>query len=144
MKRNKITAVILSIVMSMSLMIPSVEVLADETSVPSETQKTETVETEESKATETQTPKETEKEEPKETEKSEAKETEKQEPAESDETQITETAGSDKKAPAESKDNGDYQRPRMRPVRLPRSLLPEHFRLHGILVRQLLRDPQRC
>ena len=107
MKRNKITAVILSIVMSMSLMIPSVEVLADETSVPSETQKTETVETEESKATETQTPKETEKEEPKETEKSEAKETEKQEPAESDETQITETAGSDKKAPAESKDNGD-------------------------------------
>ena len=91
MKRKKITAVILSLVMSMSLMMPSAEVLADEASDPSETQKTETVETKESKATEKQTP----------------KETEKQETAESDETRITETAGSDEKEPAESKDNGD-------------------------------------
>lgn len=64
MKRNKITAVIMSIVMSMSLMMPSVVVLADEASAPSETQKTETVETKEPKAAEKQTPKETEKQEP--------------------------------------------------------------------------------
>ena len=67
MKRNKITAVILSIVMSMSLMMPSAEVLADEATAPSETQKTETVETKEPKATEKQTPKETEKQESRET-----------------------------------------------------------------------------
>ena len=54
MKRNKITAVILSIVMSMSLMMPSAEVLADEASAPSETQKTETVETKEPKATDSE------------------------------------------------------------------------------------------
>ncbi len=115
MKRNKITAVILSIVMSMSMMIPSFEVMADETSAPSETLKTDSSEEKEPKntekqapkATEKQEPKETEKQEPKETEKQEPKETEKQEPVESGETQITETSGSDEKEPAESKDNGD-------------------------------------
>ncbi len=91
MKRNKITAVILSIVMSMSMMMPSFEVMADETSAPSETQKTESSEEKEPKTTEKQVPKETEKQEPKETEKQEPKETEKQEPKETEKQESKET-----------------------------------------------------
>lgn len=79
MKRNKITAVILSIVMSMSLMMPSVEVLADEASAPSETQKIESTETKEPETTERSTPQSTEKKESKVTETHEPKETAKQE-----------------------------------------------------------------
>ena len=85
MKRNKITALVLSVVMCMSLMMPTIGVLADETAAPSETQKTEGAENKEPKETEAQEPKETEKQEPKETEKQEPKETEKQEPKETEE-----------------------------------------------------------
>lgn len=84
MKLNKITVVILSIAMSFSIVLSSVEVFADETSLPTETQKTETIESKEPKETEKQEPKETEKQEPKETEKQEPKETEKQEPKETE------------------------------------------------------------
>ena len=115
MKRNKITAVILSFVMSMSLMMPSAAVLADEASDPSETQKTETVETKETKATEKQTPKETEKQESKVTETQETKKAEKSEPdttetqeskesktQESKETETKETKATETQVPKET------------------------------------------
>ena len=41
MKRIKITSVILSVAMLCSMLMPSIEVMADETSAPSETQTTE-------------------------------------------------------------------------------------------------------
>ena len=99
MKRKKITAAMLSFVMCVSIMMPSIEVMADETATPSETQKTETTENKEPKATEKQTvkatekpaPKETEIQEPKETEKQEPKETEKQEPKETEKQEPKET-----------------------------------------------------
>lgn len=112
MKRNKITAVILSIVMSMSMMMPSFEVMADETSAPSETQKTESTENETSKSTEkptktTESPNETKNVEPSETKKQKTVETtvpsettkitENNEPSETSKlTETTEPSGSSK------------------------------------------------
>ena len=97
MKPVKITAVILSVAMCMSMIMPSVSVIADETSGPSETQKTEetekpvTKETEKPKETEKQPPNETEKQEPAETETTESAETEKQEPTQTEEQKPEET-----------------------------------------------------
>ncbi len=99
MKRNKIIAVLLSFVMSMTMLMPSIEVIADETPAPSETQKTESTENKEPKTTEKQEPKETKKSEPKETEAQEPKETEKQEPKE---TETQEPKRTEKQEPKET------------------------------------------
>ena len=90
MKRLKITSVLLSVVMCVSMAFPSIGVIADEAAEPTETQTEATEKKQEPKATEKkqtttapekkQEPKETEKkEEPKETAKQEPKETEKKE-----------------------------------------------------------------
>lgn len=96
MKHLKVTSVVLTIAICMSMFMPTVSVLADEASAPSETQSTE--ETEIQKPKETVKPKETEKPapketaKPKETEKPAPKETEKKEtePSEKKETEATE------------------------------------------------------
>ncbi len=115
MKRNKITAVILSIVMSMSLMMPSAEVLADEASAPSETQKTETVETKEPKATDKQTPKETEKQESSETTKpketAKPKETEKPAATQATEKPVETEAPKETEKPVDT-GSGDAEQPK--------------------------------
>jgi len=126
MKHLKVTSVVLTIAICMSMFMPTVSVLADEAAAPSETQSTE--ETEKQTPKETVKPKETEKPAPKETEKketepSEKKETEatekpaaqetekqepeKQEPAETEkqipaETSKTEPAETEKQEPAET------------------------------------------
>ena len=113
MKHLKVTSVVLTIAICMSMFMPTVSVLADEASAPSETQTEETEkqttkETEKSKETEKPAaPKTTEKKEtepsekketeatekpaPAETEKKEPSQTEKQEPAETEETIPAET-----------------------------------------------------
>ena len=101
MKRNKITAAILSFVMSMSMLMPSIEVIADETPAPSETQKTESTENKEPKTTEKQEPKETEKSEPKVTEKQESKETETKETTKTSEKTPNETGANETSKPSE-------------------------------------------
>ena len=96
MKHLKVTSVVLTIAICMSMFMPTVSVLADEASAPSETQSTE--ETEIQKPKETVKPKETEKPapketaKPKETENPAPKETEKKEtePSEKKETEATE------------------------------------------------------
>ena len=92
----KVTSIILSTVMSMLMIMPSVSVIADEVSTPSETQKTEETEKPAPKATEKpaskddkkETTKTTKKNEPAVTEGTEDKEAAKQEPTE---TQPAET-----------------------------------------------------
>lgn len=96
MKNLKITSALLSIAMVLTLVTPSVEVMADETSVPTETQEIEAAENTERKTSEkkttktsekkdndvkeTQAPIVTEKQEPKETETKETEATETQAP----------------------------------------------------------------
>ena len=99
MKRNKITAVILSIVMSMSLMMPSVEVLADEASAPSETQKIESTETQETIPANDKAPQETKKQDPKITETQDKKETEK---SDTETTETQESKESESQEPKET------------------------------------------
>ena len=107
MKRLKITSVLLSVVMCVTMAFPSFSVIADETSEPAETQ---------TEATEKkQEPTEPKKEEPTEPEKETTAETEKEEPAESVKQEPTESETtptepekegpkeSEKQEPAESK-----------------------------------------
>lgn len=140
MKHLKFTSVVLTIAICMSMFMPTVSVLADEASAPSETQSTE--ETETQKPKETVKPKETEKPAPKETEKketepSEKKETdatekpaaqetekqepEKQEPAETEkqipaETENTEPAETKEQEPAETKTQNPTETEKQEPV----------------------------
>ena len=140
MKHLKFTSVVLTIAICMSMFMPTVSVLADEASAPSETQSTE--ETEIQKPKETVKPKETEKPAPKETEKketepSEKKETdatekpaaqetekqepEKQEPAETEkqipaETENTEPAETKEQEPAETKTQNPTETEKQEPV----------------------------
>ena len=94
MKHLKVTSVLLSAAMCMSMVMTPVSVFADETEASSETQITETAET---KETEKQTPKETEKPAPSETETSypEPSGTEEQEK----DDQVPEEKDSEEKAP---------------------------------------------
>ena len=122
MNLKKLTAFGLSIVMSMSMMMPSMEVLADEvknaeetnvaettepkekeTKKPEETKPAETkaTEPEEKKPADTNETKESEKEVPSETEKQLPKETEAQEPEETKQTEPKET---EKTEPSETED----------------------------------------
>ena len=99
MKHLKVTSVVLSIAICMSMFMPTVSVLADEAAAPSETQSTE--------ETEKQTPKETEKPAPKtsekkETEPSDKKETESTEKPAAQETEKQEPAQTENQTPAET------------------------------------------
>ena len=140
MKHLKVTSVVLTIAICMSMFMPTVSVLADEASAPSETQSTE--DTEIQKPKETVKPKETEKPAPKETEKketepSEKKETEatekpvaqetekqepeKQEPAETEkqitaETENTDPAETKEQEPAETKTQNPTETEKQEPV----------------------------
>ena len=105
MKHLKVTSVVLTVAMCMSMIAP-VSVLADETAAPSETQTEETVKPE-PKETEKPAPKETEKPKPSETEKQKSEETVKQEPEETEkskpaETSKEETAETEKQTPSET------------------------------------------
>ena len=104
MKHLKVTSVVLTIAICMSMFMPTVSVLADEASAPSETQSTEETEIQKPKETEKPAPKETEKKETEPSEKKEAESTEKpavQEPAETDKQLPAET---EKTEPAETKE----------------------------------------
>ena len=106
MKHLKVTSVVLSIAICMSMFMPTVSVLADEAAAPSETQ---TEETEKQTPKETEKAKETEKPaapkntEKKETEPSEKKETEATEKTVPEET-VKESAETQKPAPSETED----------------------------------------
>ena len=106
MKRLKITSVLLSAVMCISMMAAPVTVIADEAAAPEETQTAEVTKKEEPKETEKPAPKETEK--PAETQKPAPKETEKQEkdPVETEkkDPQVTEkeTEATEKPEPSET------------------------------------------
>ena len=111
MKHLKITSVVLSAVMCMSMFATPVSVFADETPADPETQ-TEAAEKQESEATEKPAPKETEKEEPEETVKEEPEAEEKKEPEQTAEPAETEPSESEPEAkePSEtepSEENGE-------------------------------------
>ena len=95
MKKLKVTSAILSVAMSVSMVIAPVTVMADETSVPEETQ-IEKPEKQETKETEKPSIKETEKQEPEESQKEEPAETDKQEASEEKEPETEETEVSQK------------------------------------------------
>ena len=99
MKHLKVTSVVLSIAICMSMFMPTVSVLADEAAAPSETQSTEETEKQTPKETEKPAPKTTEK---KETEPSEKKETESTEKPAAQETEKQEPAQTEKQTPAET------------------------------------------
>ena len=99
MKHLKVTSIVLSIAICMSMFMPTVSVLADEAAAPSETQSTEETEKQTPKETEKPAPKTTEK---KETEPSEKKETEVTEKPVSQETEEQEPAQTEKQEPSET------------------------------------------
>ena len=108
MKHLKVTSVVLSIAICMSMFMPTVSVLADEAAAPSETQSTEETEKQTPKETEKPAPKTTEKKETEPSEKKEAeateepaaRETEKQEPVETEKQAAAETT--EKQEPSET------------------------------------------
>ena len=100
MKHLKITSVLLSAVMCMSMFATPVSVLADETPADPETQ-TEATEKQELEATEKPDPKETKKEKPEETIKEEPEAEEKKEPEQTAEP--AETEPSEENEPSETK-----------------------------------------
>ena len=119
MKYLKVTSVVLTVAMCMSMIAP-VSVLADETAAPAETQTEETVkpetkETEKKAPKETEKPKETEIPKPSETEKK-TEETEKQDPVETTkkepaETEKQEPAETQKTAETETQEPAETQKP---------------------------------
>ena len=102
MKYLKVTSVVLSVAMCMSMIAP-VSVLADETAAPSETQTEETVKPE---------PKETEKPKPSETEKQMTEETVKQEPEETEKAKPAETS---KEEPAQTEPEASAETEKQEP-----------------------------
>ncbi len=132
MKHLKVTSVVLTVAMCMSMIAP-VSVLADETAAPSETQTEETVKPE-PKETEKPAPKETEKPKPSETEKQKSEETVKQEPEATEkskpaETSKEETAETEKQTPSETSEEEpaetEKQAPAETKVQEPSETKPE-------------------
>lgn len=108
MKRLKITSVLLSVVMCVTMAFPSFSVIADDTSEPAETQTEATEKKQEPTEPKKETPADPSKEEPAESVKQEPAESEKETPAETEKQEPTEPETeepkeSEKQEPAESK-----------------------------------------
>lgn len=112
MKRNKIIATILSFVMCISILTPSIEVMADESSAPSETQNAEATEQQKPKNTEKQDTKANKDKGPESTKASESKATEETKQTEKKEPEVNENQES---KPTEKKEFGTTDRQETEP-----------------------------